>query len=254
MNFSQAIVRKPGVNFCNGITTANLGKPDFKKALKQHTEYVRILQECKIAATVLPSLLQFPDGVFVEDTAVLTEKCAVVSNLGAKSRKGEEKSIGKTLRSFYKNIEHIKPPGTLEGGDVLRAENHFYIGLSQRTNHSGAEQLIGILNKYEYSGSTVNMKEMLHLKTGIAYLGKDIFLTTGEFIHHPAFKNYDKIMVEEAEAYAANSICINGRVLIPSGFDSTRRKVESAGFLVIEVDVSEFQKMDGGLSCLSLRF
>jgi len=116
-------VRKPGVNFCNGITTANLGKPDFKKALKQHTEYVRILQECKIAATVLPSLLQFPDGVFVEDTAVLTEKCAVVSNLGAKSRKGEEKSIGKTLRSFYKNIEHIKPPGTLEGGDVLRAEN-----------------------------------------------------------------------------------------------------------------------------------
>ncbi|MFO7891189.1 MAG: N(G),N(G)-dimethylarginine dimethylaminohydrolase, partial [bacterium] len=151
-------------------------------------------------------------------------------------------------------IEHITPPGTLEGGDVLRAEDHFYIGLSSRTNKAGAEQLIGILKKYGYSGSAVNLKHMLHLKTGIAYVGRGIFLTAGECINHPVFTNQDNILVEDKEAYAANAIAVNGNVLIPSGFPSTRKKIEAAGLPVIELDVSEFQKMDGGLSCLSLRF
>ncbi|MFO7890982.1 MAG: arginine deiminase-related protein, partial [bacterium] len=134
MNFSNAIVRKPGSNFCEGITTAHLGKPDIKKALKQHAEYVKILEKCKVAVTVLLSLPQFPDSVFVEDTAVVTEKCAVVCRLGVQSRQGEEKSIEEILSTYYHTIEHITPPGTLEGGDVLRAGDHFHIGLSNRTN------------------------------------------------------------------------------------------------------------------------
>ncbi len=254
MNISNAIVRKPGSNFGEGITTAHLGKPDYQKTLKQHAEYVKILEKCKVSVTVLPSLPQFPDGVFVEDTAVVTEKCAVICRLGAQSRQGEEKSIAEILGTFYHNIECIQSPGTLEGGDVLRAEDHFYIGLSSRTNKAGAEQLIGILKTYGYSGSAVSLKDMLHLKTGIAYLGKGIFLTAGECSHLPGFKNQDSILVEDKEAYAANAIAVNGSVLIPSGFPSTRKKIESAGLPVIELDVSEFQKMDGGLSCLSLRF
>lgn len=254
MKFSRALVRKPGPNFDEGITTAHLGTPDFKKALEQHAEYVRVLEACGVSVTVLPSLPQYPDGVFVEDTAVLTEKCAIITYLGAKSREGEEISIEKTLSKFYKNIEHIQPPGTLEGGDVLRAEDHFYIGLSSRTNKSGAHQLIDILEKYGYSGSTVDLQKMLHLKTGIAYLGKGIFLTAGEFIRHPVFKNKEKIIVKDSEADAANSLSVNGRVLVPSGFHSTRGKIEAAGFPVKEIDMSEFQKMDGGLSCISLRF
>lgn len=253
MYFSNAIVRTPGSNFCEGITTAHLGKPDFQKALKQHAEYVNALETCNVAVTTLPPLSQFPDSVFVEDTAVVTEKCAVICRPGAQTRQGEEKSIEKILNN-YRTIEYITPPGTLEGGDVLRAEDHFYIGLSSRTNKEGAGQLVGILKKYGYSGSAVSLKHLLHLKTGIAYIGKSIFLTAGELIHHPEFKNRENILVEDKEAYAANAIAVNGSVLIPSGFPLTRKNIESAGFPVIELDVSEFQKMDGGLSCLSLRF
>jgi len=254
MNISNAIVRKPGENFCEGITTAGMGIPGYKKALQQHAQYVNTLEKCNVAVTVLPSLPQFPDGVFVEDTAVVTEKCAVVCRPGAQTRQGEEKSIEKVLRNYYNTIEYITPPNTLEGGDVLRAGDHFYIGLSSRTNKEGAEQLIDILKKYGYSGSAVSLKDMLHLKTGIAYISRGVFLTAGELIHHPEFTNQENISVEDREAYAANAIAVNGSVLMPSGFPVTRKKIESAGFTVIELDVSEFQKMDGGLSCLSLRF
>jgi len=254
MLFSKAIVRKPGSNFCEGITTAHLGKPDYKKALKQHAEYINALEKCNVAVTILPPHPQFPDSVFVEDTAVVTEKCAVVCRPGAQSRQGEEQSIEKVLSTYNHTIEHITPPGTLEGGDVLRAEDHFYIGLSSRTNKGGAEQLIEILVKYGYSGSSVSLKHLLHLKTGIAYIGRGVFLVAGELIHHPEFISQDHISVEDKEAYAANAIAVNDSVLIPAGFPSTRKKIESAGFPVIEIDVSEFQKMDGGLSCLSLRF
>jgi dimethylargininase len=252
--FRNAIVRKPCREMVNGLTTAELGKPDYIKALEQHSRYVDILKECGLQVSVLEADSNFPDSTFIEDVAICTPICAIVTNPGASSRNGEKHSIKPVLQNFYTAVEEIVDPGTLDAGDVMMVNNHFYIGISERTNHAGAEQLISILQKYKMTGSKVPLKEMLHLKTGLSYLEQNILLISGEFVHNPEFQKFSKITVDGNELYAANSLWINGTVLVPKGFDGTKNKIEKAGYKTIEVDVSEFQKLDGGLSCLSLRF
>jgi len=132
--------------------------------------------------------------------------------------------------------------------------SHFFIGISERTNETGALQLIAILEKYGMSGSVVKLETMLHLKTGVVYLENNNLLATGEFLNHPAFQNFNIWPVEPEEAYAANCIWVNGMVIVPEGYARTRQMIETAGYDTIAVDVSEFRKLDGGLSCLSLRF
>ena len=131
---------------------------------------------------------------------------------------------------------------------------HFYIGISQRTNNQGAKQLIEILERYDMTGSTVPLKEMLHLKSGLSYLEQNKLLISGEFMNHPAFADFQRIEVDPGEAYAANSLWVNSTVLVPEGYPLTRDKIEQAGYPTLTLDVSEFRKLDGGLSCLSLRF
>jgi dimethylargininase len=252
--FTNAIVRKPCPEMVNGLTSAILGKPDYFKAIEQHSRYVDILKECGLQVTVLDSDSKFPDSTFVEDVALCTSKCAIITNPGASSRNGEKQGIKPVLQEFYNTIEEITNPGTLDAGDVMMVDNHFYIGISERTNHDGAEQLINILQKYNMTGSKVPLKEMLHLKTGLSYLEQNTLLISGEFVRNPEFEKYARIIVEENEQYAANSLWVNGNVLVPKGFNQTKHKIERAGYKTIEIDVSEFRKLDGGLSCLSLRF
>ena len=158
------------------------------------------------------------------------------------------------IREFYKKVEIIEAPGTVDGGDIKMVGNHYYIGLSKRTNQAGAEQLIAILQGYGMQGSVVELTEVLHLKTGLSYLEKNNFLACGEFLSKPEFQQYNLLRVNAEEAYAANSVWVNETVLVPAGFPKTSALVASAGYKIREVDVSEFQKLDGGLSCLSLRF
>jgi len=158
------------------------------------------------------------------------------------------------LQSYYKHIESIEAPGTLDAGDVMMVGKHFYIGISERTNAPGADQLIGILERYGLSGSKVPLYEMLHLKSGLSYLEQNTLLISGEFINHSAFADFQKIEVDPEEGYAANSLWVNSTVLVPEGFPKTRKKIEQAGYRTKVLDVSEFRKLDGGLSCLSLRF
>jgi len=238
----------------NGITSANLGKPDYEKALEQHSSYIDALKECGLQVIVLDALNNFPDSTFIEDVALCTSQFSVITNPGAESRNGEKHTIRQTLEKFYKMIEEIIFPGTLDAGDVMMVENHFYIGISERTNHQGAEQLINILQKYNMTGTKVPLKNMLHLKTGLSYLERNNLLISGEFIYNSEFEKFTKIVVDEVESYAANSLWVNGNVIVPKGFPDTKSKIENAGYTTIELDVSEFQKLDGGLSCLSLRF
>jgi dimethylargininase len=252
--FTTAIVRLPSPEMVHGITTAKLGKPDFAKALEQHHKYVKALESCGLQVQILESDNRFPDSVFIEDVALCTVSCAVITHPGAESRKGETSGMRDVLSRFYKVIEEIRPPGTLEAGDVMMVGNHFYIGLSERTNPQGAGRLIDILSRHGSSGSTVPLKEVLHLKTGVSYLENNNLLVCGEFIGFPGFDSFNRMEVPAHEAYAANSLWINGTVLVPEGFPETRAKIEQAGYPVIVVDVSEFRKLDGGLSCLSLRF
>ena len=252
--FKNAIVRKPCPEMVDGLTTAGLGKPDYALALRQHVAYVEALRSCGVSVTVLEGDGRYPDSTFVEDVAVCTPHCAVVANPGAPSRNGEKEGMRDVLRPFFDRIEEIRPPGTLDGGDVMLAGDHAYVGISARTNIDGAGQLLAILRKYGLTGSMVRLRDMLHLKTGVAYLERDTVLVSGEFVGHPEFRKFNRIVVDAREGYAANSLWLNGTVLVPSGHPETKRKVGAAGYAVIDVDLSEYRKLDGGLSCLSLRF
>lgn len=254
MDFSNVIVKTPGKSYTQGLTTSNLGTPDYEKTLNQHAEYVNALKRCGVEVTKLASSEDFPDSTFVEDNAVLTEEFAVITNPGATSRNQEKKLMDPIVRGFYQTIHYIEPPGTLDGGDVLQAEDQFYIGISDRTNEAGARQFKAIVEQFSYQATIVPLKTFFHLKTGVAYLGDNRMVVAGEFIDHPDFASYDKLVISNNERYAANCIRVNDTVIIPEGYPEAKHKIEAAGYPTIALDMSEFQKQDGGLSCLSLRF
>ena len=252
--FKRAIVRTPGQSMVDGLTTAGLGPPNYEKALDQHAQYIGALKDCGLDVLVLAPDEEFPDSTFVEDVALLTADCAIITNPGAQSRRGETEAIKKVLRDFYVNIEEVREPGTVEAGDIMQVGSHFFIGLSDRTNSAGAQQVIQYLMKYDMSGSMIKLEKVLHLKTGVAYLEQNHLVACGELLSKTEFQEFNLLKVDEDESYAANCIWVNDRVLIPKGFAKARATIESTGYLVEELDVSEFQKLDGGLSCLSLRF
>ena len=254
MMFTKAIVRKPCAEMVNGITTSTLGKPDFGLALKQHLIYIEALQACGLSVKVLEADSRYPDSTFIEDVAVCTPLCGIVTNPGALSRRGERDVMFDVLAGFYMNVHEITSTGTLDAGDVMMVGPNFYIGLSERTNDEGASQLIRILRNYNLDGITVKMDKMLHLKTGLSYLENNNLLISRQFIHDKTFDRFNKILIDDEEAYAANSLWINGTVLVPNGYPRTLEKIKKAGYKTMEVDTSEFRKLDGGLSCLSLRF
>ncbi len=255
--FKQTIVRRPSQSMIEGITSApELGKPDYRKALLQHDAYIAALKECDVEVLVLEAMEDFPDACFVEDVAVCTSRCAIITNPGAKARNGEVEGIIHAIHTFYSadQIERIQFPGTLDGGDVMMVGDHFYIGLSERTNAQGGGQLVAALQKYGLTGEIVPLRELLHLKTGLAYLENNHLLVGGEFVTSPVFQEFKRVEVPMAESYACNCIWVNDRVIVPQGYPMTERAIMDLGYKVLLVDTSEYRKLDGGLSCLSLRF
>lgn len=255
--FKNCIVRKPCKAMVEGITSApELGKPDYELALKQHAAYIEALKKTGVTVTVLEADENFPDSCFVEDPAVITKNCAIITSPGAGSRNGEKEIILPAIKKFFSDdkIEYIEAPGTLEGGDVMMVGDHFYVGRSERTNEEGIKQFIDILEKHGLTGSEVHLEEVLHLKTGVNYIENNNMLVSGEFITKPDFEKYNKIIIPQEEAYAANCIWMNGTVIVPEGYPAVYEAVKNAGYDIILVDTSEYRKLDGGLSCLSLRF
>jgi len=252
--YTKAIVKTPGKSFIKGITTAGLGPPDYQKALQQHRGYIQALQDCGLEVIVLDPNENYPDSTFVEDPALITPKGAIITNPGAPSRKGETKEIKEILQVYFSDLEEIQEPGTVEGGDVMMVGSTYYIGLSDRTNLQGANQLIKILEGFGLQGKTVELEDVLHLKTGVSYLENNTILAAGEFLTKAEFKKYQILKISQRESYAANSLWVNGTVLVPAGFPQTEEKIQYGGYPTRVVDVSEFRKLDGGLSCLSLRF
>jgi dimethylargininase len=251
--FTQAIVRMPAETFARGITTAGLGVPDFDRMRKQHAAYVNTLRSIGLEICVLPSQSRFPDGHFVEDTAVVTPQVAVMANPGAPSRRGEEADVADVLAPF-RAIEWIQPPGTLDGGDVLMAGGHYFVGVSERTNREGVRQLCRILQRFGHSCSKVPVTEGLHLKSSVNWLGGDALILSESFAGYPGFDAYRKILVSPEDFQACNTLWINGYLLAPAGFPRILEKISGLGMPVIVLDMSESQKMDGGLTCLSIRF
>jgi dimethylargininase len=254
---TQAIVRCPSTNFGEGLTTARLGAPDYKRAIEQHEAYCSALEHCGLTLTILEPDSRHPDSTFVEDTAVLTEQFAVLARPGAPTRIDEVALIKNTLANVYPILHEIREPGTLDGGDICQAGNHFFIGISKRTNEAGAEQLSELLDSFNYTSSFIDIRPLesiLHLKSGLAYLGDNRLLVIDSLASHREFSDYDLVRVTPTESYAANCIRVNGYVLIAAGYPVLERSLRSLGYQTLPLEMSEFQKMDGGLSCLSLRF
>ena len=251
--YTHAITRKPGKNFGGGITTANLRSPSFDLIIDQHKVYVATLRSVGMEVIVLNAHPDYPDAYFVEDTAVVTPQVAVITNPGADARKGEVDSIEPVL-SRYRKITRIRAPGTLDGGDVFIAAEHCFIGISDRTNPEGAEQLGLILEQSGYKWTPIPVTGGLHLKSGVNYVGKNTLLVSREFATRWEFDKFAKIVIDNDEELAANTLWVNDTLIMPEGFPKTKERLEILGLPIIELDVSEAQKMDGGLTCMSIRF
>jgi dimethylargininase len=254
---TKAIVREPCTNFASGETSVDLGKPDYELALQQHETYCRTLESCGLELIRLPADESFPDSTFVEDAAIVTDRGAVITRLGAASRMGETDAIRSELHKHYSELSTIEAPGTVDGGDICEAENHFFIGVSRRTNEAGARQLAGILECFGFSSSLIDIRSLgniLHLKSGMAYIGHNRLVLIEALRNLGEFSSYEQIHVNSVEDYAANCVFINDRMLVAAGFPGLNRQLEDLNYQTIALEMSEFQKMDGGLSCLSLRF
>lgn len=252
--FTKAITRIPSKSMINGLSSAHLGIPNYELAIIQHEDYIDALLKCGLEVITLEADESYPDATFVEDVALLTPHCAIITRPGALSRRGEIEEMKEVLKSEYEQIEEIKAPGTIEAGDIMMVGSHYYIGLSARTNEAGAQQMLAFLEKYGMTGSLVTLEKVLHLKTGLAYLENNYLVACGEFLTKPEFQSFNMIKIEEEDSYSANCIWMNDTVIIPSGYPKTKEKIASTGYHIIELDMSEFQKLDGGLSCLSLRY
>lgn len=255
--FSKAIVRPPGANYADGLTRVALGAPDYQLALRQHAAYCEALQRCGLELTILEPDERYPDSTFVEDTAVLIPNGAILTRPGAASRRGEVESLKETVARLCPLINSIQEPGTLDGGDVCEAENHFFIGLSERTNEAGAGQLAELLTTNSYTSSFVDIrgiKDILHLKSGLAYLGDNRLVVIEALAKREQFRGYDLVRVNADEGYAANCVRVNDYVLVAAGYPMFEQSLRGLGYKTIPLEMTEFQKMDGGLSCLSLRF
>ncbi len=253
--FTEAIVRVPGRNFDQGLTTVQLGVPRFELVLTQHAEYCAALRGCGLNVTTLEADPDHPDSTFVEDTAVVTQRSAILTRPGARSREGEVTAMRPVLRGFFPALHEIEGPGTLDGGDICEAGEHFFLGVSLRTNEEGARQLAAYLASMGFTSEVIDVRgiqSILHLKSGVSYIGDNTVVVIEEMAG--MFSGYERIVVAREESYAANCVRVNDRVLVAAGYPRLGLELRERGFDPLELEMSEFQKMDGGLSCLSLRF
>jgi len=250
LTFTRAILRRPGSDFAAGLTTADLGAPDYDRMLVQHAAYADALRSLGLAVEVLDPLPGFPDAYFLEDVAVVVPELAVVTRPGAPSRRGEEDAIGVVL-SRYREVVLLQYPATLDGGDVLVVGRTVLVGVSARTNAEGAAQLGRLLEPHGYRVRAVPVSGGLHLKSSVNWLDGETVLVSERFATAPELSSYHRVVVDEEPA--CNTLSVNGTLLVPAGFPGARRKLERTGLPVVEIDVSEARKMDGGLTCMSLR-
>lgn len=248
---THAIVREPSRSFGRCLSSHPLSHTiSVEKAKNQHRQYCQILSDLGIDLIQLDPDDRFPDSCFVEDTAIIHQNKALISRMGIQSRRGEEQSILEILTE-YLSVKQTPSPATIEGGDVIHFSDFLISGLSQRTNLKGIHSIQEWL---EIDVKTVSAPEITHLKSYVTYLDHNTVIMNTRFVNHPIFLDFDKIVVIDHESYAANTLTINGAVLVPKNHSTVVKQLKNHGYDVVTINMSEFEKCEGALTCLSLLF
>jgi dimethylargininase len=251
---NHALVRGPPTTFDTCVTGHSSKETvDLTLARRQHRAYSETLESLRLRLIQIEPDDRFPDCCFVEDPAIVVGDMAIVSRMGAPSRVGEEVSIGNALRPF-KRLKQIVSPGTLEGGDVLQIKEKIYVGLSSRTNRSGVEQLDALVSGRGFEVIPVEVIQGLHLKSSCTYIGEGTVVRVPGRLAKGTFSEYSTIEIPPEEAPAADCLRVRDRVLILEGYPASRKRIEAEGFETVPVAMSEFEKCEGALTCLSIVF
>ncbi|MEO8608529.1 MAG: arginine deiminase family protein [Chloroflexota bacterium] len=252
--FNHAIVRTPLDNIGDGLTTQDLGVPDFELAMRQYNAYIETLQACGLEISCLPGDPTYPDGHFVEDAAIIYGNLVVITQPGAPERFGETQAIAEVLKD--KHPVYMTGDARLDGGDILFCADRVLIGLGKRTNKAGAEQLRAAIQEYDQSAKVdfVPFDGMLHLKSGLTELAPGVILLSPELHIDYTIDFAEAIVVPHAESYATNVLPINDAILVIDGYPTVNELAATYYRQVYALQMSEFQKMDGSLTCLSLRY
>jgi dimethylargininase len=253
MNMSTvkyAVVRPVPDSYDHCVRT-NTEKIDVALAKSQHSRYCKALQKLGLELIWIKGDNTLSNSCFVEDTAIVLGEKAIICNMKTKSRAKEVVEVANVLEKL-KETYHIKPPVTIDGGDVLKIEDKVFVGLSARTNIHAIHQLGKILEDTNFELIPVAIHNVLHLKSACTYLGNNcVILSKGHF-DTDILRDYKKIVVVRGEEYVADCLAINGTVLMAKGFPKTKKLVEKEGFFVKELEMSEFRRGDGALTCLSI--
>jgi dimethylargininase len=254
--FSHAVTRLPAPSILDGLRAVDTGAPDLGMMLTHHADYSAALAETGATVIQLPALSAYPDSVFVEDTALCLPEGAVIMRPGAPSRLGEAAVMAPHLAGLYGDLRHITGAGSfIEAGDILMCEGEVLVGRSARTNAAGISELAGILADWGIKTREVfTPAGVLHFKTDCSLMDEQTILATPRLAASGCFDGYRVIHVANGEEAAANAIRFNDLVLMAAGFPRTRDTLVNAGYNVREIGNSECAKLDGGMSCLSLRF
>lgn len=254
--FRRAITRKPGKSIVGGLRAEDIGTPDLGRMLEAHAAYVATLRSTGAEVVELPPLEAYPDAVFVEDTMLCLPELAIAMRPGAPTRMGEVAEMRPAIAKFYgDSIAEITAPGTIEGGDILVTGREILVGLSARTNREGVAQLTDIVREYGYTLRLVETPAgVLHFKTDCGLLAPETILSTRRLAVSGCFEGYEVLLVPDGEEAASNCIRFNNLVIMAAGFPRTAEMLAAHGYEVVQIDNIECAKLDGGMSCLSLRF
>jgi dimethylargininase len=245
----RAIIRPPGKNFKSCLSDHPLHHTlDLELALAQHKRYCQTLRELGVDLIPLEPDDKHPDACFVEDTVVVHGDRALISRMAKESRRGESDKVESVLSEF-KQIESIKAPGTLEGGDVIHLPDSLLCGITKRTNHEGASQMEQWL---ETQVHTITDTNIMHIKSHVTYLDKNTIIVNPRYVDDPALEPFSKIVLPEGETHSANTLTIGDVVIMSAKHKKSSLLVKEAGFEIIQLDMSEFEKCDGALTCLSI--
>ena len=251
MSQKKAIVRPPGLSFCNCISThPDRYRVSLRKALQQHEKYCTTLSDLGLEVIQLPPRDDLPDACFIEDTAVILNQKAVIARPKFESRRQEIESVSEVLKDNF-DVVCIKPPGYLEGGDVIVTDREIICGITQRTNGNGKEQLSAHLDQQVIP---IVDPTIMHLKSYITHINASKLIANAKYSRHPSLSNFEIIELPDDEDYGANSITIDGVTILPKNASKSEGILNNLGIETMTLNMSEFNKCDGALSCLSLIF